>query len=47
MDNIGTKISVCLIGVRLMESWLNSEKNKKFDSVERTYVGSFTVASRI
>ena len=24
-----------------MESWPNSEKNKKFDSVERTYIGSF------
>ena len=29
-----------------MGSWPNSEKNKTFDSVERTYIGSFTVASR-
>ena len=30
-----------------MEGWLNSENIKKFDLGEKTYVGSFTVASRI
>ena len=30
-----------------MESWPYSEKYLKIDSGERTYVGSFTVESRI